>query len=425
LIRRPQPWSRVRFWLLDLAEEINAALRDQSLPAILVIDRVWITADGRAKLLDFPAPASDARPAAAGTPDTGNNSNPQFFLNQVAVAALEGQPVAPENAKAGLVAVPLPIHARELLGKMQAGMDFTLLTEELKATRSKLAVVSFARRLGVLGACSAFPFSSIAMIGAFMALTLASPEKARNSESSKLRECLTQLSALETNRHVTIRVEDKGSTEAAASSNQQLKEAYEIYIVGHFRHTITNAVTWSKLNGSLPQDQRIAAERLIARRAAPSEAELKKADALVGPDLKGEMMLSALRKLDPFSHPLMLYLALNPFVIFGAIPSFAAAFLFRGGLVLRLLGLAVVKRDGSKASRWLLLWRSFVAWSPMLLMGPVAAMLFPHLAMASSDRVALNFGYMIVAAALALIAALLPGRGLQDRIAGTCLVLRE
>ena len=136
-------------------------------------------------------------------------------------------------------------------------------------------------------------------------------------------------------------------------------------------------------------------------------------------------MLSALRKLDPFSHSLMLYLALNPFVIFGAIPSFAAAFLFRGGLVLRLLGLAVVKRDGSKASRWLLLWRSFVAWSPMLLMGPVAAMLFPHLAMASSDRVGLNFIYMTVVAGVALIAALLPGRGLQDRIAGTCLVLRE
>ena len=56
LIRERQPWSQVRFWLYDLAREISAAEKDGTLPPVLALDRVWITGDGRAKLLDFPAP---------------------------------------------------------------------------------------------------------------------------------------------------------------------------------------------------------------------------------------------------------------------------------------------------------------------------------------------------------------------------------
>ena len=56
LIADRQPWSQVRFWLYDLAREIGAAEKDGTLPPVLTLDRVWITGDGRAKLLDFSAP---------------------------------------------------------------------------------------------------------------------------------------------------------------------------------------------------------------------------------------------------------------------------------------------------------------------------------------------------------------------------------
>ena len=51
----PRPWRTVRPWLLDLAREIDAGLKDGSITA-LTIDHVWITRDGYAKLLDFRAP---------------------------------------------------------------------------------------------------------------------------------------------------------------------------------------------------------------------------------------------------------------------------------------------------------------------------------------------------------------------------------
>ena len=66
-IGSPQPWSRVRHWIADLAQEIAAGLKDGSLPA-LAFDRVWIGSDDRARLLDWaPARASASSIAPAPT----------------------------------------------------------------------------------------------------------------------------------------------------------------------------------------------------------------------------------------------------------------------------------------------------------------------------------------------------------------------
>src|SRR5439155_4143019 len=51
---RPATWSRVRFWLLDLAEELAPAIDEPVTGAPCLLDHVWITAAGRALLLDFP-----------------------------------------------------------------------------------------------------------------------------------------------------------------------------------------------------------------------------------------------------------------------------------------------------------------------------------------------------------------------------------
>jgi hypothetical protein len=53
VLRQPA-WSAVRFWLLDPTEEIHAGFGDPTLPP-LALDRVWITPQGRAVLLDSPS----------------------------------------------------------------------------------------------------------------------------------------------------------------------------------------------------------------------------------------------------------------------------------------------------------------------------------------------------------------------------------
>ena len=82
-----RPWRQVRFWLYDfLALEIAAATKDGTLPATLALDRVWITGEGRAKLLDFPAPGL----AGAGMENGGAGQSGGGFLLKVATAALMG-----------------------------------------------------------------------------------------------------------------------------------------------------------------------------------------------------------------------------------------------------------------------------------------------------------------------------------------------
>jgi hypothetical protein len=104
-------------------------------------------------------------------------------------------------------------------------------------------------------------------------------------------------------------------------------------------------------------------------------------------------------------------------------------------------GLAVVKKDGTKASRLRVFWRNLIAWFPALLSGPLVALLFmvgrPDGLFNETplDRVPadvligllllVNLLSIILTAILVVWSALLPERGLQDRLAGTCLVPRE
>ena len=111
-----------------------------------------------------------------------------------------------------------------------------------------------------------------------------------------------------------------------------------------------------------------------------------------------------------------MFLVVAFFAMFGA-------FFARGGLTLRAFGAAVVNRRGEPASRFRALWRAAIAWSLV----PVAV------AVVSGDKspgdlplptVILHSLPMALFAAGAVWAILRPGRGIQDRIAGTWIVPR-
>ena len=101
---KPLPWSTLRHWLHDLASELWEATGDETLPAELSLDQVWITTEGRAILLDVPWPAgqSPAEPIPVG-----DVAGQQLFLNAVA---------------AYVDSTSLPLHARPVLQNLKAGM---------------------------------------------------------------------------------------------------------------------------------------------------------------------------------------------------------------------------------------------------------------------------------------------------------------
>jgi uncharacterized RDD family membrane protein YckC len=157
---RPASWSQVRYWLLDLAQEIEAGSRTQTMVPVLKPDRVWIGADGRVKLLDvlptptLPMEETEAPLATGAAPATGSvppvfvdTQTGQLFLKQVALAALEGPAGQRDSESLRPPAVPLPLHARQFLEKLPRFANWDALIQELKELVSRPAAVSRSTRL--------------------------------------------------------------------------------------------------------------------------------------------------------------------------------------------------------------------------------------------------------------------------------------
>jgi len=408
LISEPQEWGRVRYWLLDLAEELRAASQDGSLPGALSLDRVWITGEGRAKLLDFPAPGTAGlqpdRPAQVESVAPSHLA----FLRQLAVSALEGRPWDSRGADSGTAKVPLPVRASRFLETLGLGANLQACITQLRSLLSAPAQVSRSRRLALLAGVLAFPVLATVMTGFAAALTLAWFHK--TPELATLRECLAH------------RQELADQAKSGKPGQAADRDALETYIAGRFAPVITNALLWNEFNTRviITDPLRREAERILTRRPPPSPAQFAEASARVerffkkSPDLAAQEAIKQMKLATA-----VLVVGYGNAVIFVVLPCLIASLLFRGGAMVKLLGIVFVNRSGALSSRWRVAWRNLAAWLPFLLLLPGVRLLAPG--MGVNGSIVAGVG---LSAALALASALLPKRGLADRLAGTWLVPR-
>ena len=403
LIGSPQPWREVRYWLHDLATEIGAAEKDGTLSE-LSLDRIWITNEGRAKLLDFPAPSlpsgldpqppmlnSTASPLSACNDVTMQLCN--SFLNAVAGAALTGNPNASAQA-AGEVAVPLPLHVRAFLKSLPQLVGADAVAAALKPLLRRVAAVSRWRRAALVAGCIVFPVLTCG--GSFFAVTFL---QGLTREYPGLMDLSTLLQVRTTGRFW-------GGKNAHLPTDRQIA----IYIAHHYRGFITNETAWSSWMAlsMIKGEGRKFAEQSVAEHRAPTEAEIKEADAAVGKHLPKQQFFA---EKPPPGLPVMILVASLLFYV--GFPAVVAALLFRSGVVLLIAGVTYARKDGARASRLRLFWRAIVAWSPVVPVFSVAV-----LAMAKH----LTWQPWLALGLLGLLAAVsvaLPKRGLQDRLAGT------
>lgn len=370
LVGESTSWEAVRFWLLDLAEELGLARAEDSTPATLAHDRVWITADGHAKLLDFPAPGA--------APVTAEYDTPGAFLRSIADTML------------GACSPPAPLHTRALLDPApDAG--FESLRQTLRLGGRRPARVSRLRRLLITLGVSAFPAAGFFFAGVFMLM---------NQDARKNNPDLLDLGK------VTLAIQ--------YSQDDGDRENLRRFVAHRYRALVEDPETWNNLSSMFLVDinrQRLAREALAAYPSLPADEVVAAENAAASVLTKGPGDLSNMPDFVP-----LIFLFLS-WITYAAFPSLLMALIIRRGLILTIFGTVVVDANGQRASRMRCIWRGLITWSPFLVGSIVAAGLVPLIG-ATATMIVMPISIL----ALTILSLLRRDRSLQDRLAGTWLV---
>ncbi|MGA2255372.1 MAG: protein kinase, partial [Thermoguttaceae bacterium] len=289
LIENRQPWTHVRFWLYDLAREISAAEKDGTLPPVLTLDRVWIAGDGRAKLLDFPAPGlAITTPHQAGStaavPPSLETGRTQRFLGEVSVAALEGRADAAALKTAVEAAVPLPLYARNFLKNLPQLSPADAVAVAIQPLLKRPTAVSRLRRAAVVVGCVVFPV----LVGFFMVFGM-------NMLKQSYPGIMELSVLLKTWQGYQWAGEKKGGVHTAGPAEKtDADRRVAIFIASHYRETIANDAIWNSpiALSMIKGEERQFAQQSVADYPAPTKEEIADADAAVNPQLHSILEVS-------------------------------------------------------------------------------------------------------------------------------------
>jgi eukaryotic-like serine/threonine-protein kinase len=419
VVARAQSWDTVRGWLCDLANEVHAGLRDGSLPA-LELDRVWIGNNGRAWLLDWRA--SNERPdQAASLPPQGTVDLPQaeHFLHRVAVSALKGHVLTDTHPHVRTPRPLLPMPATECLAKLGEQRFITseeMLTAVMSAARGPTAISRTKRALH-LSLCAVPPMLML-VIGLIFVYN-AGPR------------------VVSSHPHVRSVSAGEAADRAGVQANDVVVavDGEPITFAGQLLDMAARNPDQLIMLSILRDGQPLTIRATPTRRANQGELGIEIANETPGPGHGGTWRYLWLQ-------------TMAGLVVAGTL-GLLSAFAARGGIVLRLMSIAVVTRNGTLASASRRRWRAVLSWLPVLAASAAAftghsplstltpqaarnlvitpvglAIFFPSEPSIPFVRMAIITVALAVFALAAIFALIRPERGLQDRLAGTWLVPR-
>jgi len=333
-------WPTVKGWLMDLARELAASQRDDSTPR-LGLERVWIRHDGHAVLLDFPAPGIPAG-------DLPASLTPAGLLAAVATRALGRRaPGAPPPS--------VPLSASALLERWSRGHGADIPADQ--ALRDLSIAIEAPDRVTRRRRAVPIAFGAMPAMMLLGGLLIVIPVF-RASATPDAFEVYGLLDALEAADGA-----DGGPANAAE------RQAIEIYLVGRHREALVDSSFWtSSVVGQEPARLRAIAEGVIASHPGVEPGEVQRAATTLAPRLDRlrqgfETTVTAqVARITAFMVVVFSMLGFGMGLVAGVISALIAP----GGLVVRLLGLAVVTRDGVEIGRARSLARAVVAWLPVI-----------------------------------------------------------
>jgi uncharacterized RDD family membrane protein YckC len=410
---RATVWS----WLRAIAVELSSGLADGSLPDVSV-DQIWIGADGRVCLLEWPGRRVDTGEASPVYRIT-NHIEEQRFLLQVARSALHARTVNVDDRPVSYFNPPLPVSGSVFLGTLsEAGFtDARAVADATDLQSRQPTKVSRGIRISHLVICALATYVVVSLMLPLVAHVVSSRSDAGTTE---------QFLMVVGSFHVLC---TDGSCKDQMSIDERLK-ARDVYIRGRFQKTLEEAQLTSDSTSELQREPLRSHVERIMRNPPPSPAELAQAERVLHDDLT-RWKRSAddwMRQQRAASQLGLLALAA---ALLGCILS---PVLFRGGLLLHSLRIDVVTINGEPESRPRALLRGLVVWVPIgCYVAFVALRVTPMqwlnisvdvFSYRWSDAPAIALVGLVIFIGGGLFSAVRPTRGIQDWIVGTWLVPR-
>jgi uncharacterized RDD family membrane protein YckC len=428
-----QSWATVRFWLLDLASEFAAGIQTDWPAPKAELERVWITANNRAMLLEFCAPGAER--SSASPPATTNTSNPgagqphdfgeaQHFLHRVAEQALG-------RAKGG-TQPPVPLHAQQFLTTLAHRRIETaqILLGYLQSLSGKVAEVSRARRLATLG-LTLVPAGLLALAiltGIWFAdrrVTRSWP--AQYPDGADLRAELRAHEAFSDHP-------DPNSLLAGAQTNansnvedpaKELRRMLKIHMAGRHRTLIEDTNFWTHpvVAEALGPELRHVAEEAVADYSDVNPRKLAQADLTV------QHLGPAIRATDGMLPKWFAAAGFWALMFLAALLDFGSIMMVGEPFFLALLGITVVSKEGHKAGRARLLGRSLLTWGACAAGAWVTLLVWVYWVLSTetgalAKAVWYTAGLIVVSAVGILWSTARPTRGWPDWVTRTWLVPR-
>ena len=440
-------WADAHLILEQLVDELAASSKSDCLPSPLSVDQVWVESSGRVQLVDVSVLSGGEWRVPRGEPGctsarrTASQPEALELLRQVSIVALEGC-ARPPGQRPGPVRAPLPQYARTILDRLIPGRPHSYTTvddvqRDLAAVHDRPTEVTAAQRAAFLwlhALVIAFPvlimfvWPSVLLV-LLKALVLFGFSY-QIEQSGKFREQFEQQSAQDALGFLVDPDPLIRTTGAFLLSSDEMHMDRLAERINQFhddRHRL------SESSGLLV--------RLASRLPEFPGASVARTPA---PNLRGEVKsivedgaVHGFPKIGEFiGHPNSLWIP-SAIGIGVWLPIWVIwAFIWRGGIALRMAGLTLLRADGRNALRIQCAWRVLLVWAPvtalLLLSCWLDTIVFVNWVKETdaSARWAFWLSWISWIAALSLLPAYValalrsPARALHDRLAGTYLMPR-
>jgi eukaryotic-like serine/threonine-protein kinase len=350
-------WASVRFWLLDLAEEISAALKSSGSAPALSLDRVWIDTSGRALLLDFRGPglgneASQPNPAPISTVADMQHFLGCFSKECLGDLAAQTGGASLQNKNVAKFRSLVPVHAQGFLVSLARGT----LAEPEFIVGNLTSLISKPARITRAWRAASVAFTPVVVLGfSFLICGMVYFEQFRADRRwNKLYPTLPPPGPVAQLYQQRVK--------HAGKKGERDLELMRVYVRQHLGLLLTNDVLWTNkvLAANFDEDQRQLLREAVSNAPPATPDMVAEAETVVGPSVLGwRTMLVQVSFLG------MIVFA----TAFFALVEFLGCAILGQSLALRLFGLTVLSRDGWPATRARVLWRWIVIWLPMAALG--------------------------------------------------------